>query len=388
MGSPAIFAGARTKFLTAGGIEIPNRTTAQRNALTAVQGQTIYNSDTDSIDYWDGAAWKSLNQFNLANRNYFSDGNAQDISKFDLYNDGGPTPTDGIGGLVSPNLTKSLNTSSPIIGTSSYRMSKGGSVDLQGHGFSMTTDITLDAPVKAGEPITVQFRYRTSANFAVGDVKMFVYLDGPNTVQALNGFRDDGVFTNDLGATGGNIGQFTANINATANTFAIRIIGHIAATTTTNWDIDVDEITIGSRSTAPLEFLNATSSPKTPVGVGHWHQHTGNSLTLKPGVWRVYGNASFLAAGTPDYALTRVRLGDENGDDSGSPPAPLSNAVTTSMQNETNYTPNTIDADTKLVQPVVIMLTQTKTIFLQTYAVILNPSLASIIARISAERIR
>jgi hypothetical protein len=265
MGSSAIFAGSRTKFLTAGGIELPNRTTAQRNALTPVSGQTIFNSDTDAVEYWDGASWKSLSQFNLADRNYFSDGNAQDIAKFTLYNDGGAVPTDGTGGSVSANLTKSLNTSTPIIGTSSYRMSKAGSVNLQGQGASITTDIALDAPVTEGQPLTVQFRYRTSASFAAGDVAMFVYLVGPNTVQALNGIRNDGTFTNQLGATGGSVGQFTASTNATATTTAVRLIAHIAATTTTNWDLDVDEITIGTAAQLisvekRSETLNLTGS--------------------------------------------------------------------------------------------------------------------------------
>jgi hypothetical protein len=271
MGSPAIFAGSRTKFLTAGGIELPNRTTAQRDALTPVQGQTIYNSTTGAVEYFDGAVWKKLLE-SSSKINYFSDFLAKNLNKFIIYNNSsGATPTDGVGG--TPNITKSLNTSTPIIETSSYRMSKDA-VNRQGQGFSITTDIPLDAPVTAGEPITVQFRYRTSANYTTGDVRMFVYFVGPNTLQALNGVSNTGEFGNNLVKSFDNRSQFTASTSCPAGTTAIRVIGHIATTSTSAYDIDIDEITIGTASTltAPIvtdwvpytptltNFGNATSA--------------------------------------------------------------------------------------------------------------------------------
>jgi len=236
-----------------------------------------------------------------AGRNYFSDPDATIIGKFVRYADAAATtPVDGVGG--SPTSTVALNTSTPIIGLSSYRFSKA-SGNRQGEGWSITTDIPLDAPVLQGEPITVQFRYRTSANFAAGDVKMFVYLVGPNTVQALNGIRNDGVYTNDLGATGGAIGQFTGTTNATATTTAIRVIGHIASGSTANYDIDIDEITIGTSATltAPIvtEWVPYTPSVVPGTGTitnmvteGYW-KRDGDDIILRgsarftgsPGTW-------------------------------------------------------------------------------------------------------
>jgi hypothetical protein len=176
--------------------------------------------------------------------NYFSDARANTIANFVLYNDGGATPTDGVGGTVT-GVTKTLNTATPIMGTSSYRLSKDAA-NRQGQGGSLTTDKTLDAPVVAGEPITVQFRYRTSANYTTGDVRMFVYFVGPNTLQALNGISNAGEFGNSLVKSFDDRSQFTANTSCPAGTTAIRVIGHIATTSTSAYDIDIDEITIGT----------------------------------------------------------------------------------------------------------------------------------------------
>lgn len=40
----------------------PDLTTAQRNALTPVTGQTIYNTDNDRYEYWNGASWFGIGQ--------------------------------------------------------------------------------------------------------------------------------------------------------------------------------------------------------------------------------------------------------------------------------------------------------------------------------------
>lgn len=238
-------------------------------------GDIYYDNSLNKFRKYENGAWTDLGSGSGgAGRNYFSDPDASIIGKFVRYADAAaPTPVDGVGG--SPASTTSLNTSTPIIGLSSYRFSKA-SGNRQGEGWSITTDIPLDAPVKAGEPITVQFRYRTSANYAAGDMKMFVYLVGPNTVQALTGIRNDGAFTNDLGATGGEIGQFTGTCNADATTTAIRVIGHIATNTnTTTWDIDVDEITIG------------TSVTLTAPIVTDWVPFTGNVVGTTSGTLNI-----------------------------------------------------------------------------------------------------
>jgi hypothetical protein len=193
--------------------------------------------------YKDGS-WQEFGGSGAAGRLYFTDRDAADLSKLDLYNDGGATPTDGTGGTVA-GVSEAINSSTPIIGSGSYRVSKDAA-DRQGEGWSIETDVTLDAPVNAGEPLTVQFRYRTSADYANGDIKMFYYLVGDNEVFALNGIDNKGNFGNDLNKEDGDRGQFTASINCTSSTTSVRIIGHIASTNASAYDVDIDEITIGT----------------------------------------------------------------------------------------------------------------------------------------------
>jgi len=265
-------------------------------------GDIYYDNSLNKFRKYENGAWTDLGSGSGgAGRNYFSDPDASIIGKFVRYADAAaPTPVDGVGG--SPTSTVTLNTSTPIIGLSSYRFSKA-SGNRQGEGWSITTDIPLDAPVLEGEPITVQFRYRTSANYAAGDVKMFVYLVGPNTVQALTGIRNDGAFTNDLGATGGAIGQFTGTCNADATTTAIRVIGHIASTSTLTYDIDIDDITIGTSATltSPIvtdwvpytpSVVPGTGTITNMVTEGYW-KRDGDDIILRgslrftgsPGTW-------------------------------------------------------------------------------------------------------
>ena len=40
-------------------VQLPNLTTTERNALTGATGMTIYNTDEDRIEYYDGA-WKYI----------------------------------------------------------------------------------------------------------------------------------------------------------------------------------------------------------------------------------------------------------------------------------------------------------------------------------------
>lgn len=52
------------------------------------------------------------------------------------------------------------------------------------------------------------------------------------------------------------------------------------------------------------QVITATSSTKTPNVQDAWHDFTGNSVTLTPGVWQLFGNIAFDNPGTsPGYRL-------------------------------------------------------------------------------------
>lgn len=43
-----------------GGVVFPNMTSTERDALTGVAGETIFNTTTTKLEVWDGSAWKVL----------------------------------------------------------------------------------------------------------------------------------------------------------------------------------------------------------------------------------------------------------------------------------------------------------------------------------------
>ena len=274
--------------------------------LNPVNGNIYYDQSLQRFRKYENGAWSNLGSGAGGGLSYFSDRESNIISKLDLYNDGvSQTPTDGIGGVINTEVTKALNTTTPLISNSSYRFSKDAN-NRQGFGFSITTDIPLDKPVIEGECITVQFRYRTSVNYVSGDIKMFYYLVGPNQLFALNGVDNLGVFGNNLNRETGDRGQFTATLNAVTGTTAIRIIGHIATMSTLAYDLDIDEITIGTASTltAPIvEYIGQVTPTLS------W---TGGIASNIMNMWRrgdrllVQGRVAFNAAPTPstNFAVT------------------------------------------------------------------------------------
>lgn len=48
---------------TTKGIRIPNMTTAQKNAITAVESLLVYDTDLGDFDYFNGTAWESVGKF-------------------------------------------------------------------------------------------------------------------------------------------------------------------------------------------------------------------------------------------------------------------------------------------------------------------------------------
>lgn len=272
-----------------------------------VDGDIYYDSSLNKFRKYENGAWSDLGSGSGGSGiSYFSDLEATILDSFEVFDDATTSePDDGLGG--TPTSTKSLNTSTPITGLSSYRFSKA-SGDQQGEGFSFTTDIDLDAPVTDGETITVQFRYRTSANYTDGDVRMYYYLVGDNEVFMLQGVDNKGNYGNDLNKEEGDRGQFTASLNATSATTAIRIIGFVATTATATYDIDIDRVSIETAATLTSPIVTQPES-YTPTTQGF-----GTISGVETKWWRV-GNIVHVqgrfARGTS--TTSEAQLGLPNG---------------------------------------------------------------------------
>jgi hypothetical protein len=167
------------------------------------------------------------------------------------------TPVDGTGG--SPSISAAaLNTSTPLRGTSSQRLSKGASNE-QGEGWSY--DFTLDrADYEGSKPVIIQFRYKTSANYANNDVRMFVYdRDGATLLNVLS-LTGDGSVAYSSATT-----LYTGVFYPNSSNNDYRLIFHITSTNASAWDLDIIDLKITPEQTVPGAIVTPWEA-WTPTG--------------------------------------------------------------------------------------------------------------------------
>lgn len=215
--------------------------------------------------------------------NYHDDYDCDNIAKVSTYDDGAATPTDGTGGTVNY-ASAALETSSPLAGTASYKLSKSANT-AQGEGWAVDSN-TLD-DLEAGGPnaIWINFAYKTSANYASGDVTVYAYRVGSGTLEAVNTFQGSS-FTNNLPAAPSG-STYAGWITASSSDTAIRLILHVASTNATAYDIHMDRLSIGPQSVVQSGIQSDWQS-YTPTGswvsnttyVGKWRR-VGDSMDLQ-----------------------------------------------------------------------------------------------------------
>lgn len=193
----------------------------------------LYHKGSDGVE-------RKVGSGSGASVNYWPDFDCDDISKVVAYDDGLPAPVDGVGGTTS--VTSSLETSSPLAGTGSYKLSKGAS-NLQGEGWSLTSDSLDDLEAGGGNNIWIDFSYKTSANFVADDVKVYVYRVGSNTLEALNTFQGSSM-SNTL-PVAANGARYTGWVTCSSSDTSIRLILHCASTSALAYDIYMDRLSMG-----------------------------------------------------------------------------------------------------------------------------------------------
>lgn len=192
------------------------------------------------------------------------------------------SPADGTGG--SPSITFSRTTTAGEIlkGTASGELVKGA-VNEQGEGISY--DFTVDYEnYSTLRPVYIAFDYKTTSNYASGDVKVFVYdkdaaalltvVDADNLSGALPASTTSRRFT----------GAFYPS-TSTSNDY--RLIFHITSTNATAYDMHVDSVHAGSAPFVPGAIITDWTT-FTPTGswsanstyTGKW-QRVGDSMEVQ-----------------------------------------------------------------------------------------------------------
>lgn len=204
---------------------------------TCVNGQFRYDSSTAKLVQCNSNTWAQISGSG-GGLSYFDDLDADTISNVTTYDDGASTPTDGTGGVVNYASTSS-DTSTPLVGDASYKLSKSAN-NAQGEGWAVDSE-TLDSVVAGGgSAFWIQFYYKTSANYAADEVKVYAYRVGSNTLESLNSFQGSSM-SNSLPVCSG-VCEYAGWITASSSDTNIRLIFHIAGTAATAYDITLDRI--------------------------------------------------------------------------------------------------------------------------------------------------
>jgi hypothetical protein len=211
-------------------ITIPKNTTTNLTGLTRKQGTLVYDTTANSLKVDDGATLQTVGGGGQGGINYISAYDAEPatggLTGWTAYADAaGATPVDGTGG--SPTATWTLNTSTPLRNTTSFRLTKDAA-NRQGEGVSYP--FTLSA-ADLNMPVYVSFSLAASSAFVSGDVVPFIYDVTAGALVTLTGQ-----------ATGNRYrGVFYTNGTSTSYRFGL----HIATTNASAYTLDVDTVIVG-----------------------------------------------------------------------------------------------------------------------------------------------
>ena len=182
-----------------------------------------------------------------------------DTSDWTHYDDGAATtPVDGTGEAGATDLAISRNTSTPLRDSADLKGAKTGSTSTQGEGFS--TDLTIDL-ADVNKRLSVAFQWKTTADYASDDMGIYIY------------DKDNAALINpssiNLPGTNTTITPVQVFFNAT-DADDYRLIFHTQSTNATDYDVFVDNVTLGPQETAQVIPASdwAAWTPSQTAGLG------------------------------------------------------------------------------------------------------------------------
>jgi len=238
----------------------PGSPSAGQKLLYAKTDGKVYTKDSAGLESQVGAGAGG------SGKNYLQDlFSGESVTGINRYADAvAASPVDGTGG--SSSLTAAaLNTSTPLRGLSSQRLSKTA-VNEQGEGWSY--DFTLDrADYEGAKPVVVSFRYKTSAGYVNNDVRMFVYDRDGATLLNVTSLTGDGSVAASTSTT-----LYTGVFYPNSANNDYRLIFHVAGTTAAAWDVDVVDLRVSPDQTVPGAIV-------ADLGTETWTDSEANSTT-------------------------------------------------------------------------------------------------------------
>ncbi len=193
-------------------------------------GDMYYDSTLNVFRVFENGSFVNMRSGGASAINYIDNPDAEvDTSGWATYADAaGTDPVDGTGGAA--NITFTRNTSSPLRGSGDFDISKSAA-DRQGEGLG--NNFSIDA-ADNGQTIFISFDYNVSANFADGDIGIFIYdvtndtLTRPTNIDILASSK-----------------KFVSSFIADTTSTSYRLIFHIASTNALAWDFNFDNVIVG-----------------------------------------------------------------------------------------------------------------------------------------------
>lgn len=274
-------------------------------ASTASDGELVFATDTGKFYYVFSGALEEAGG-GATGINYVTNPDAEsDASDWNTYADSaGTQPVDGTGGTANVTLTRT--TTNPLRETGSFLLSKDAA-DRQGEG----TSTELDTIARADYPavLRVSFDYETTANYADGDARVYIYdVTNSRLIEPAN---------TEIVATDGNTHR--ADFQTSADSDDYRLIIHIASTNSSAWDLKFDNVIVEPQDfgsfgvSRDVVFSAEGASPGTSV--------PHNSAT-KLDSWTVLedtisawdsGNSEYVIKESGYYDIAAAAKGDSGG---------------------------------------------------------------------------
>lgn len=189
------------------------------------------NNPSGAPTYWQvfnlatGSPYLNVRQQYISNPGFDSD-----TSGWNLYTDGGATPTSG-SGTFTGTLTFSRNTTSPLFGAGDAILNNNAA-SQQGSGVAY--DFSID-PGNVGQVMMLQFFVESTGAYASGDVGVYIY-DKTNAILIPTSLVNV--------SQGGSPTQWFATWIPTTST-SYRLILHVQTTNASEWTLEVDNFNVG-----------------------------------------------------------------------------------------------------------------------------------------------
>lgn len=247
--------------------------------------------------------WANLTGGTNDQREYIVNGKAEaDTTGWAVYADAaGTSPVSGSGGSPTVTFARTTTSGEVLRETASFKLAKDAA-NRQGEGASY--DFTLDPQdYTTLSPIYISLEYKTTTNYASGDVQLFVIDKDTGSVL---GVSDANGLAGALPASSA-MSKFTGFFYpTTATSDDYRLVAHITSTNASAWDLILDSVHAGNAKPGASLVKNpdidtltsGTSATYTPPAGAKWLK-----VTMKGGGGGGAGNGS-----------TGIQAGSSGGD--------------------------------------------------------------------------